>query len=330
MANLRAIDVDALPETFTLALSDVLVVETDIGTRGVIIQTLIDEIVVEYFASPAPTTPPPTTPPPPTFAPTTTPAPTTPAPTETTTTTPAPTTTTTTAAPTTPPPTTTTTPAPTTPPPTTQPPPAPFTFTSWSAIGIAKVAASNFIIGGYMGSSSGTVSVNASFSPAWGSGGNVQWVVNGSTDHTDIVNAGDSSYSGSVVVPSNTPVTIVFQPDGTGGDTIIITGNASSSSPMVNGSVRAWTSSSNGCMLTISNPASTSVATYRVYDTSYGEVVFSSGNTANYTTWFAGPWGLINNVGQTTQTNNGGTVQCYGDFTGSFPGPDRYTLIDAQ
>lgn len=104
MSNLRAIDIDTLPETFTLSLSDVLVAETEIGTRGVIIQVLSNAIIAAFYATPTPSAPP-TTPPATTHI--TTPGPTTPAPTG-----PTPTTTA-------PPETTTPAPTTTTPPPTT-------------------------------------------------------------------------------------------------------------------------------------------------------------------------------------------------------------------
>ena len=67
MATFRAIDIDNLTETYTINLSDLLVVETFVGTRGIEIQVLYDAVVAAIAG--AVTTPPPTSPittPPPT------------------------------------------------------------------------------------------------------------------------------------------------------------------------------------------------------------------------------------------------------------------------
>ena len=61
MSTFRAIDIDTLTETFVISLSDILVVETFVGTRGVQIQVLYDSVVAAVAGTV--TTPPPTTPP---------------------------------------------------------------------------------------------------------------------------------------------------------------------------------------------------------------------------------------------------------------------------
>jgi hypothetical protein len=183
-----------------------------------------------------------------------------------------------------------------------------------------------------MNSGGTTLSISATFTTQWTSGGTVQWYDGPSLVKTHTVLSTDSSYTDSYVFGSSGQKTVVFTPSSGGPFVLDVLGSVPIST-IDNASAEATTTTSNGLVVAFRNTAAGSTSTYEVYDTLTGLPAFSGGATNNYSTWIQGnpapmSGGTINNFyPPVTLTNDGTQIQVFGRWNTA---GSRVTLVEVN